>query len=1073
MSLNEDTLVQQTSADFMRDALGWESVFAYNQEDYGDGSLLGRKDQREAVLLRDVRDALQRLNPDLPEAAYRDAERQLTEASASLSLLATNQEKYNLIRDGVLVTFRDDQGNLQKKRLDIIDFETPEQNRFIAVRELWIQGDIYRRRADIVGFVNGLPLIFIECKAIHRDLRRAVEENLNDYRDTIPHAFHHNAIVLIGNGDKGKLGSLGSKYAFFHEWKRLEETEAGVVDMETLLKGVCDKRNLLDLVENFILFDESSGKTVKIVGKNHQFLGVNRALQAVRDREARQGKLGVFWHTQGSGKSYSMVFFTRKVHRKLGGNFTFLVVTDRDDLDSQIYKTFAGCGSVKGKPEESRATSGQRLQEMLADHKSHVFTLIQKFNKDVNPEEPWSGRDDIIVISDEAHRTQYGRLALNMRNALPKSSYVGFTGTPLFKSDEITRRVFGDYVSTYDFQRAVDDGATVPLFFDARGEKLGLAHTELNEKIAEVLEKLDEYDLDVNQRARLENDLQHEYHVIAAQPRLERIADDFVWHYSTAWESGKAMLVCIDKVTCVRLYNLIIPRWQKRISELEAELRAITDEQEVIFRQRQITWMKETLTAVIVSEEQGEVAKFRNWELDIEPHRKLIKQGFSLPDGNSLDVESAFKRETHPFRVAIVCAMWLTGFDVPSLATLYLDKPLKAHTLMQAIARANRVNDGKNNGLIVDYCGILKNLRSALATFVGEGDSGRSGGDTGEDEPARSNEELLADLTETVEFVRHFLAERGASLEAIISETGFARNAAIIKAKEAANESDESRKQFEVMAREVFKKFKACITIDGVNDFKHAYDAINVIYKSLQEDRDDADISKIMRDLHAVVADAVRPVEEGVCKEERKPYDISKIDFERLRQEFAKSPKKNTTVQALKTIIERRLAKLMRENPLRADFQARYEEIIDGYNSEKDRLTIEKTFEALLRFVEALDGEEQRHVREGLDPESVVMFDLLMKPELSPKEIARIKVIAGQLLATLKREKLKIAQWTEKEATRDAVRSSIFDFLYSDQTGLPDTYTAPEIQEKVEAVFRHVYYAYPTVPSPVFAGAVG
>lgn len=1071
MSLNEDTLVQQTSADYLRDALGWESVFAYNQEDLGEGSLLGRKDQREAVLLRDVRDALRRLNPGLPDSAYHEAERQLVEASASLSLLATNQEKYGLIRDGVLVSYRDEQDKLQKKRLAIIDFENPEQNRFVAVRELWIQGDIYRRRADIVGFVNGLPLLFIECKAIHRDLRRAVDENLNDYRDTIPHAFHHNAIIVIGNGDKGKLGSLGSKYAFFHEWKRLEETEPGMVDMETLLKGVCDKRNFLDLVENFILFDDSSGKTVKIVGKNHQFLGVNRAVQAVRDREAREGKLGVFWHTQGSGKSYSMVFFTRKVHRKLGGNFTFLVVTDREDLDSQIYKTFAGCAVVKGKSEDHRATSGTHLSQMLAEHKSHVFTLVQKFNKDVDPEEPWSRRDDIIVISDEAHRTQYGRLALNMRNALPKASYVGFTGTPLFKNDEITRRVFGDYVSTYDFNRAVDDGATVPLFFDARGEKLGLAHSEMNERIAEILENLEQYDLDANQRARLERDLQREYHVIAAQPRLEKIADDFVWHYSTAWESGKAMLVCIDKVTCVRLYNLILPRWQKRISELESELRTITDEQEVVFRQRQITWMKETLTAVIVSEEQGEMDKFRKWELDITPHRKLIKQGFSLPDGTSLDVESAFKRQSHPFRVAIVCAMWLTGFDVPSLATLYLDKPLKAHTLMQAIARANRVNDGKNNGLIVDYCGILKNLRRALATFVSEGDTGRTNGETGEDEPARSNEELLGELEEAVELVRHFLSERGATLEAIINETGFARNAAIINAKEAANESDETRKQFEIMAREVFKKFKACITIEGVNDFKHAYDAINVVYKSLQEDRDEADISKIMRDLHAVVADAIRPVEEELCKEERAPYDISRIDFERLRQEFAKSPKKNTTVQELKTIIERRLAKLMRENPLRADFQARYEEIIEGYNSEKDRLTIEKTFAALIQFVEALDDEEQRHVREGLDPESVVVFDLLMKPELSPKEIARIKSIASELLATLKQEKLKLAQWTEKESTRDAVRSTIYDFLYSDQTGLPGAYTENEIQDKAEVVFRHVYYAYPTVPSPVFAGA--
>ncbi|HEY3780300.1 MAG TPA: type I restriction endonuclease subunit R [Fimbriimonadaceae bacterium] len=1069
MTLNEDTLVQQTTADYLRNSLGWDSIYAFNQEDYGDGSLLGRKDQRETLLLRDVRDALKRLNPDLPVEAYRDAERQLIEANASLSLLSQNQEKYSLARDGILVSFRDVQGNLQKKRLAVIDFDNIENNRFLAVRELWIQGEIYRRRADIVGFINGLPLLFIECKAIHRDLSHAVNENLKDYADTIPHAFHHNAILLIGNGVKGKIGALGSSYKFFHEWKRLEESEPGVVDMETLLKGVCDRRNLLDLMENFILFDDSSGKTVKIVGKNHQFLGVNRAIQSVRDRRERQGKLGVFWHTQGSGKSYSMVFFTRKVHRKLGGNFTFLVLTDRDDLDSQIYKTFTGCGVTRGDPEQFRAGSGDHLKKMLAEHKSYVFTLIQKFNQDVSPEDAWSNRDDIIVMSDEAHRTQYGRLALNMRNAIPQASYIGFTGTPLFKSDEITRRVFGDYVSTYDFQRAVDDGATVPLFYDARGEKLGLAHTELNDKIADVLERLDEYDLDVNQRARLENDLQREYHIIAAEPRLERIAADFVEHYSTSWESGKAMIVGIDKITCVRLYDLIKPRWLKRIRELESELRSIDDEQEVVFRKRQIAWMKDTLMAVVISEEQGEMEKFRNWNIDISAHRKLIKQGFTLPDGGSLDIESAFKRETHPFRVAIVCAMWLTGFDVPSLATLYLDKPLKAHTLMQAIARANRVNEGKNNGLIVDYCGILRNLRMALATFSGAGDTGRDGEDTSEEYPARPPEELLADLQEAIELVDSFLGERDASLNMVIAQTGFARNAAIDQAKEAANENDETRKQFEVMSREVFLKFKACLTFEGVNDFKVAYDAVNVIYKSLQEDREEADISRIMKDLHEIVADAVTPVEQGVAKEDKKLYDISKIDFERLRQEFLKSPRKNSTVQELKSVIEKKLARLLRENPLRVDFQARFEAILDEYNTEKDRQTIEQTFDALLKLVASLDEEEQRHVREGLDEESLALFDLLSKADLTPSDIKRIKSVAGALLSVLKREKLKIRQWREKESTRDAVRSTIYDFLYSDETGLPETYSEKEIGEKVDAVFRHVYYAYPTVPSPIYA----
>ena len=320
---------------------------------------------------------------------------------------------------------------------------------------LWVRGDLYRRRADLVGFVNGLPLLFVECKNLHRNLKAAFESNYADYRDTVPHVFHHNAVVMFGNGEKAKVGSVTSRWEHFHEWKRLAEEEPGVVDMETVLKGVCGKRNFIDLVENFIVFDDSSGEPKKILARNHQFLGVNRAVAAVRERKQRQGRLGVFWHTQGAGKSYSMVLFTRKVHRKLGGNFTFLVLTDRDDLDSQIYKTFAGCGVVDHDRDPCRAASGQDLSRLLAERKSHVFSLIQKFHRDVVPGEGCTARDDVIVITDEAHRTQYGTLALNMRNALPNAGYIGFTGTPLFTGDQLTRQVFGDYVSTYDFQRAV------------------------------------------------------------------------------------------------------------------------------------------------------------------------------------------------------------------------------------------------------------------------------------------------------------------------------------------------------------------------------------------------------------------------------------------------------------------------------------------------------------------------------------------------------------------------------------------------------------------------------------------
>ena len=703
-------------------------------------------------------------------------------------------------------------------------------------------------------------------------------------------------------------------------------------------------------------------------------------------------------------------------HRKLGGNFTFLILTDRDDL---------------------------------------------------------------IVITDEAHRTQYGTLALNMRNALPNASFIGFTGTPLFKDDEITRRVFGDYVSTYDFQRAVEDKATVPLYYDARGDKLGVAVGDLNERIAEKLEELETGNIDVEQR--LEHEMGRDYHIITAGKRLDQVARDFVRHYSLGWETGKAMLICIDKVTCVRMHKLVGFYWNERIGELVGATRRspLQDEQDEQYRRRQSEWMRQTQMAVVVSEEQGEVEKFREWELDITPHRRLIKEGIDLPEAmrkqpqfqnmQRLSLDDAFKAEEHPFRVAIVCAMWLTGFDVPSPSTLYLDKPLKAHTLMQAIARANRVNEGKNNGMIVDYCGILKNLRKALATFAGTGDVGR-GGDGDETEPAKPDEGLLADLHEAIAFVRSFLSERSASLDGIIGQTGFVRNAAILAAKEAANENDETRKRFEVMCRAVFSKFKACITIEGVNACRGDFDAINIVYKSLQQDREQADITDIIRQLHQVVDEAIETQTGPAIAEELAPYDISKIDFDRLRREFERSPAKRTTVQNLKTAIEQRLQRLLQQNPLRTDFQRNYEEIVAEYNREKDRVTIEKTFEALLQIMGEMGDEESRAVREGLDEESLAVFDLLRKPDLTSGDIKRIKAVAVELLETLKAEKPRIDHWRDKEATRDAVRLTIQDYLWSEQTGLPVTYSEEDVRDKTEAVFVHVFRAYPTVPSPYYAG---
>ncbi|TXI26383.1 MAG: type I restriction endonuclease subunit R [Nitrosomonas oligotropha] len=1051
--LNEDTLVQATTADYLQDQLGWDSIYAYNNETFGAEGTLGRQSDKDVVLTRYLGEALVKLNPGLPDAAYQDALRQITEAPVTENTLQINSEQYEMAKNGVLVQFRNARGELEKKRLKVFDFENPENNHFLCVRELWVRGDIYRRRADLVGFVNGLPLMFIECKTIHKDIRHAFEKNFSDYKDTIPHLFHHNAIVILGNGVDAKIGSLSSKFEHFNDWKRLAEEEAGVVDMETLLKGVCNKRNFLDLFENFILFDESKGKLAKIVARNHQFLGVNRAIEAVKTRKERNGKLGVFWHTQGSGKSYSIAYFARKIHRKIGGNFTFLICTDRDDLDKQIYNTFAGCSLVDNDQDPCRAGSGDHLQALLNQHKSYVFTLVQKFNKDVDPNKPYSDREDIIVITDEAHRTQYGRLSLNLRNALPNASYIGFTGTPLFKDDEITRRVFGAYVSTYDFQRAVEDHATVPLYYDARGEKLGIATNELNEKIAAKLEEIEIEDQDVAER--LERELKRDYHIITAQSRLEQIAEDFVEHYSTGWENGKAMLVCIDKITCVRIHAIILEKWQAKTAEIEKQLAKLSDEQSIMDMERKLAWMRETIMAVVVSEEQGEVDKFRKWKQDITPHRRLIKEGFETPDGKRLDVESAFKKEGHPFRVAIVCAMWLTGFDVPAMSTLYLDKPLKAHTLMQAIARANRVAEGKNNGLIVDYCGILKNLRKALATFAGHtGGDDTTGDPPPELDPVRPEEELLADLEEAIEAVRAFLDAKSFRLEEVLEKTGFERNKAIVEAKEVVNRNDETRKRFEIICREVFKKFKACLTIKAINNYRTACDAINIIYKSLQEDVEKADISDIMRELHAIIEESIEPV-SGV-KEPTKLYDISKIDFERLRKEFERSPTKNTTVQSLKEVIEKKLLRMLMQNPARTNFQKHYEEIVEEYNSEKDRVTIEATFEALLKLVDALSEEEQRAVKEGLSEESLALFDLLLKPNLSKQEIDRIKKVAEGLYKTLNAEIARIQDFSAKQSTRDEIKIKIKDFLWDEKTGLPESFEPDEVDEKTEAVFKHL-----------------
>lgn len=613
------------------------------------------------------------------------------------------------------------------------------------------------------------------------------------------------------------MGTLGSKFEFFHEWKRLAEDEQGSVALETMLRGICKKENFLDLFENFILYDHSNGHTAKILARNHQYLGVNEAMKAYAARKLNDGKLGVFWHTQGSGKSYSMLFFAKKVRRKMPGTPTFVILTDRDELNTQISDTFENCGLLGKDIKASQyiATSGSDLVQKLKGNPSFIFTLIQKFNKP--NEEPIYPDHDIIIISDEAHRSQYGIFADNMMKLLPTAARIGFTGTPLLSSDNITARTFGGYVSVYDFKRAVEDGATVPLYYENRGEKIvDLQNPEITDQILDAIENAD---LDVNEQDKLEAEFAKEIHLLTAEPRLKSIARDFVRHYCDMWTSGKAMFVCLNKVTCVRMYNFVQEYWQEEIKALKENIKKVS-QQEAQELERKLKWMQECEMAVVISQEQNEIQTFRKWGLDIKYHREKIEK-------RELDKE--FKDSKNPLRVVFVCAMWLTGFDVKCLSCLYLNKPLKAHTLMQTIARANRVSEGKSNGLIVDYIGIVKALRKALADYTAN-----LGASSGAD-PTIDKEELIARIIEVIEKTREFLSQKEFELEKLIGAVDFAKLASLQEAANAVCGSIEDKKIFATYALELSRLIKYTDRNDITAQTRKQYEAIAAIHSELQK----------------------------------------------------------------------------------------------------------------------------------------------------------------------------------------------------------------------------------------------
>jgi type I restriction enzyme R subunit len=1032
---SEITLELNTIALF--ESLGWEAANCYH-ETFGEFSTLARETPEQVVLEFRMREAIARLNPGLASFALDLALDELTKDRSILSPVRANQEVYKLLKDGIKVAFRTREDEEGIQIVKVIDWEEPENNDFFLASQFWISGDYGRKRADLVGFVNGIPLVLIELKASHRALENTFKHNLSDYRTTVPQLFWYNAVIILSNGSKSKIGSITAGWEHFAEWKKINnEGEEGVVSLETMIRGVCDKTRLLDLVENFTIFSEAKGESAKLVAKNHQFLGVNRAIRAAQEIRENQGKIGVFWHTQGSGKSYSMVFFSQKVLRKLPGNWTFLIVTDREDLDGQIYKNFASTGALIEPEESVRAQSAEHLKTLLnsEDHR-YLFTLIQKFRTDDGSQYPkLSDRSDIIVITDEAHRSQYDTFALNMRNALPNAAFIGFTGTPLMAGEELTKQVFGDYVSVYNFKQSIDDGNTVPLYYENRIPELQLLNENLAEDIAEII---DFAEFDDDQQAKLEREFARDYHLITREARLEKIAEDIVAHYSGRGVLAKAMVISIDKATAVRMYDKVQKHWQTKLVELRKTLNSadVADKSEL---QKRLNFFEKTDMAVVVSPSQNEIEQFKQKGLDIATHRKrMVKE----------DLETKFKNADDALRIVFVCAMWITGFDVPSCSTIYLDKPMKNHTLMQTIARANRVWRDKQNGLIVDYVGIFRNLQKALAIY------GTT--QTGGEPPIQDKNELVQGLRAAIERATEFSKLHGVDPEKIRTATGFERERLKDDAVAAFVVKDDIRRQFLGLAGDVEKLFKSLLPDPAANEFGPSRKVFAVIAEKIRSELPVADISGVMEQVEDVL-DASIATEGYVIRPsavDGNYIDLSQIDFDLLKKQF-ETGRKATEAQKLRNKIAVKVAQMVQLNKTRMNFLEEFQKMIEEYNA--GAANIETFFARLMAFTQKLSEEEKRGIAEQLTEEELTIFDLLSKPDpvLSKGEEREVKKVAKDLLETLKREKLAL-DWKKRQTTRAGVRFTIETIL--DQ--LPRKYTPELYQKKCDVVYQHVFDVY-------------
>ena len=989
--------IEQIALDILNEDLGY-TVF------YGPYLAEGESKEREyseVVLHQRLKNAIDKLNPAIPADAREEAFKKALRTT-TISLFENNQAFHRMLTEGIDVKFGIGDGKAKTDKVWLVDFSNPANNEFLAINQFTVIENHNNKRPDIVLFVNGLPLVVIELKnAIDENAdTKAAYNQLQTYKQLIPSLFTYNAFLIVSDGWFAKGGTLSSDYSRFMEWKTADginiiDTQSQP-EMEPMIKGLLNKKTLLDVIRHFIVFEKTKEKTIKKIAAYHQYYAVNKAIEksiqatTTHDEELK-GRAGVVWHTQGSGKSLSMVFYTGKlVLTEQLNNPTIVVLTDRNDLDQQLFETFGNCEQlIRQKPKQ--AENRDDLKDKLSVASGGVvFTTIQKFL----PENPGitypqlSDRRNIVVIADEAHRSQYDFIdgyAKHMRDALPNASFIGFTGTPIEKEDKNTTAVFGDYIHIYDIQQAVEDGATVKIFYESRLAKIELSEADqklLDERVEEVTEA-DEL---TEKQKRFAKWASKEA-VVGSEQRLKQVALDLVTHFEnrTSAAEGKAMIVCMSRRICVALHNEITkirPHWHDN-SDDKGNIKVIMT---------------------------GSASDPLDWQEHIrnKPRRKAI--GDRLKDPKD------------PLKMVIVRDMWLTGFDAPCLHTLYIDKPMNGHNLMQAIARVNRVFGDKQGGLVVDYIGIAQDLKKALAIYTESKGKGQLTFDQSEAIAKMLDfYEIVVDMFGTFDYKKYFQLDPRDKLNFILDASNF-----ILGLKDEDGVNGKKRFTFNVTRlSQAFGLVGTTQEAKEVRDDLAFFQAIKARFSKFDESTKKKSNEEIETAIRQIINDAI------ISKEVVDVFDaagLSKPTIEILNDEFLEQiknlPRKNLALELLKRLLNEEIKIRSNTNLVQSrKFSEMLAEAVKRYQS--GLIEAAQLIEELIKLAQDIRAADKRGEKLNLRVDELAFYDALADNPSAETILGDdiLKAIAHELVDSVRKN--TSIDWQLKESVQAKLRVMI------------------------------------------------